>query len=133
MLPIPVLSDLLLSLQILSDKELQYYLWGNHGLHVSFYEHEYIGLTDDFCTEEMVKEPAEFYCLTLEWQKEMALLLYMLASFEDTHREKTDKIRNLEIISLSGWDEVVAQAKVVYDGIKETKLIRLIEDFDLWE
>jgi hypothetical protein len=133
MLPIPVLIDLLLSLQILSDKELQCHLWGNHGIHVSSYEDEYNCLVDEFCTEEMVKEPAEFYCLTLDWQKEMALLLYMLASFEDTHREKTDMIGNLEIISLSGWDEVVAQAKVVYEGIKETKLIRLIEDTDLWE
>lgn len=84
-LPKHVIEEILMRIKELSDLDFQMRVW------IKFEEKDYKScyadlrdaLIKDLGTEELLLEKPEEYGLTLQFQKELALMLFLLAAYND--------------------------------------------------
>jgi hypothetical protein len=113
-----IIDEIFMCIKELADKNFQYNVWvlNNVPNYVSSFTDLYNNLTDA-CPEDLIIQPAEENNLTIEIQKELALMLYLLAIYND--KKKTDK----QIIEDPAWNKVVNQAKLVLKMYNERKAL----------
>lgn len=116
-IPEHVIDEIFLNIKELSDINFQYRVWIKYEVenYVSCFADLSDALVQDLGTKELVKANPEDYGITLEFQKELALMLFELAAYDS--RKKTD----IEIIRDPKWIQVTNQAKVVWDMYQKLK------------
>lgn len=118
MIPQQVIIDIFLNIKELSDIDFQYKVWVANEIdgYTSSYSFLSDSLVDDLRTEDLVTANPEEYGITPEFQKELCIMLFKLAAYNDKGK-KTDA----DILKDPAWIEVVKQAKVVWDMYLEIK------------